>query len=34
MPAIGFAGPGPLRDSLTASILAGTKTGSSSLLAD
>ena len=33
-PAFGFAGPGPLREELTASVLAGIKVGTSSLVAD
>jgi uncharacterized protein YhfF len=33
-PAFGFADPGPLREELTASVLAGTKVGTSSLVAD
>jgi uncharacterized protein YhfF len=34
LPAFGFADPGPLRDELTASVLAGTKTATTSLVAD
>ena len=33
-PAFGFAEPGPLRDELTALVLAGTKKATSSLVAD
>jgi uncharacterized protein YhfF len=34
LPASGFVEPGPLRDELTALVLAGTKVGTSSLVAD
>ena len=34
LPAFGFSEPGPLRDELTASVLAGTKMATASLVAD
>ena len=34
LPAFGFADPGPLRDELTAAVLAGQKTATASLVAD